>query len=111
MPHFTSEVVKVANELSIRDIFEFTDKMNPEEKLDYGILVKRLGLSQTQLVEAASFTKCPDISEEIKVSRESSRKKTSHFSERPDFSIVAASPALRNIKRYGSTLRKTNGDG
>ncbi|OIW35365.1 Sec63-domain-containing protein [Coniochaeta ligniaria NRRL 30616] len=72
IPHFTPEVVKVANEFGIRDIFEFMDKMNPEENPDYGTLVKRLGLTQTQLVEAANFTnsKYPDISLEFEVEDE-----------------------------------------
>lgn len=82
IPHFTPEVVKVANEFgyvplpsmirckanfeffrSIKDIFDFMEAMNPEENPDYGKLVKRLGLSQTQLGEAAAFTndKYPDI--------------------------------------------------
>lgn len=72
IPHFTPEVVKVANEFGIRDVFEFMDKMNPEENPDYGTLVKKLGLSQAQLVEAANFTnsKYPDISLEFEVEDE-----------------------------------------
>lgn len=39
------------------------EAMNPEENPDHGKLVKRLGLSQSQLVEAANFTnnKYPDL--------------------------------------------------
>jgi pre-mRNA-splicing helicase BRR2 len=72
IPHFTPEVVKVVNEFGIRDIFEFMEKMNPEENADYGALVKRLGLSQAQLVQAANFTnsKYPDISLEFEVEDE-----------------------------------------
>ncbi|KAI2629761.1 Sec63-domain-containing protein [Hypoxylon sp. NC1633] len=64
IPHFTPEVVKVANEFGIRDIFDFMESMNPEENPNYGTLVKRLGLSQSQLAQAAAFTnnKYPDIS-------------------------------------------------
>lgn len=81
IPHFSPEVVKVANEFgyvarpfvvmnhanpgpySIKDIFDFSEAMNPEENADYGNLIKRLGLSQRQLAEAANFTnsKYPDI--------------------------------------------------
>lgn len=43
--------------------------MNPEENPNYSDLVKRLGLSQTQLGQAAAFTntKYPDISLEFEV--------------------------------------------
>lgn len=69
IPHFTPEVVKVANEFKIKDIFDFMDKMNPEENKKYGELVKRLGLSQNQLAQAANFTntKYPDVSLEFEV--------------------------------------------
>ncbi|KZZ89423.1 Sec63 domain protein [Moelleriella libera RCEF 2490] len=63
IPHFTPEVVKVANEFGIKDIFDFMEAMNPEENTNYNTLVKRLGLSQNQLVQAANFTndKYPDL--------------------------------------------------
>ncbi|KAI1863835.1 uncharacterized protein JN550_009333 [Neoarthrinium moseri] len=63
IPHFTPEVVKVANEFGIKDIYDFMESMNPEENPDYGTLIKRLGLSQKQLAEAANFTnnKYPDM--------------------------------------------------
>ncbi|KFA74848.1 hypothetical protein S40288_03505 [Stachybotrys chartarum IBT 40288] len=69
IPHFTPEVVKVANEFGIKDIFDFMEAMNPEENPDHGKLVKRLGLSQSQLVEAAKFTndKYPDLELEHEV--------------------------------------------
>lgn len=43
--------------------------MNPDENADYGKLVKRLGLSQNQLAEAANFTndKYPDLELEHEV--------------------------------------------
>ncbi|TDZ73205.1 Pre-mRNA-splicing factor brr2 [Colletotrichum trifolii] len=63
IPHFTPEVVKVANEFGVKDIFDFMEAMNPEENPDYSKLVKRLGLNQNQLAQAAAFTndKYPDI--------------------------------------------------
>ncbi|KAH7326555.1 putative ATP dependent RNA helicase [Stachybotrys elegans] len=69
IPHFTPEVVKVANEFGIKDIFDFMEAMNPEENPDHGKLVKKLGLSQSQLVEAANFTndKYPDLELEHEV--------------------------------------------
>ncbi|KAH7035285.1 Sec63 Brl domain-containing protein [Microdochium trichocladiopsis] len=69
IPHFTPEVVKVANEFEIKDIFDFMEAMNPEENPNYGTLVKRLGLSQNQLAQAAAFTndKYPDITLEFDV--------------------------------------------
>ncbi|KAL2159202.1 hypothetical protein VTH06DRAFT_2634 [Thermothelomyces fergusii] len=69
IPNFTPEVVKAANKHGIRDIFDFMEKMNPDENPDYGALVKDLGLSQAQLAQAANFTntKYPDISLEFEV--------------------------------------------
>jgi pre-mRNA-splicing helicase BRR2 len=90
IPHFSPEVVKVANEFGyvlmgsqtfedtvanvgvmnrIKDIFDFMEAMNPEENADYATLIKRLGLSQKQLSEAAEFTnsKYPDIELEHEV--------------------------------------------
>lgn len=69
IPHFTPEVVKVANEFEIKDIFDFMESMNPEENPNYATLVKRLGLSQKQLAEAAGFTndKYPDVTLEFDV--------------------------------------------
>ncbi|KAI0022193.1 Sec63 Brl domain-containing protein [Xylariomycetidae sp. FL0641] len=69
IPHFSPEVVKVANEFGIKDIFDFMEAMNPEDNPNYGTLVKRLGLSQSQLAQAAAFTndKYPDISLEFEL--------------------------------------------
>ncbi|RKU42759.1 DEIH-box ATPase [Coniochaeta pulveracea] len=85
IPHFTPEVVKVANEFGIKDIFDFMDKMNPDENPDYVTLVKRLGLTQAQLVEAANFTnsKYPDISLDFEVEDAEN--------------IVAGEPAYLNV--------------
>ncbi|OAA63683.1 pre-mRNA splicing factor [Niveomyces insectorum RCEF 264] len=69
IPHFTPDVIKVAARYGIKDIFDFIDKMNPEENPQYASLVKDLGLTQAQLVEAAHFTneKYPDVSLEFEV--------------------------------------------
>jgi pre-mRNA-splicing helicase BRR2 len=88
IPHFTPEVIKAANESRyvstqhvhsydtnsstwnrVRDIFEFMEAMDPTENPNHGTLIKRLGLSQTQLAEAANFTnsKYPDITLEYEL--------------------------------------------
>ncbi|KAL7799156.1 Sec63 Brl domain-containing protein [Trichoderma ceciliae] len=69
IPHFSPEVVKVATDFGIKDIFDFMEAMNPEENADYNKLVKRLGLSQKQLAQAADFTneKYPDLELEHEV--------------------------------------------
>jgi pre-mRNA-splicing helicase BRR2 len=89
IPHFIPEVVKVANEfgyvhsfcasprftptnpspIRIKDIFDFMEAMNPDENADYPKLVKRLGLTQNQLAQAANFTndKYPDLELEHEV--------------------------------------------
>ncbi|KAH8837569.1 hypothetical protein MCOR27_001688 [Pyricularia oryzae] len=72
IPHFSPEVVKVANEFGIKDVFDFMEAMNPEENPQYETLVKRMNLSQQQLAQAANFTnsKYPDISMEFEVEDE-----------------------------------------
>ncbi|KAG6191312.1 hypothetical protein E4U36_000430 [Claviceps purpurea] len=62
------------------------EAMNPDENPDYTKLVKRLGLSQTQLAEAANFTneKYPDLELEHEVLDEAS--------------IQAGEPAYLQIK-------------
>ncbi|EFY89726.1 putative ATP dependent RNA helicase [Metarhizium acridum CQMa 102] len=69
IPHFAQDVVKVANDFGIKDIFDFMEAMNPDENPEYNNLVKRLGLSQKQLAEAAGFTndKYPDLELEHEV--------------------------------------------
>jgi pre-mRNA-splicing helicase BRR2 len=69
IPHFTPEVIKVAQSHGIDSVWDFVDKMNPDENPDAGALVRELGLSQAQLVEAANFTnnKYPDVSMEFEV--------------------------------------------
>lgn len=84
IPHFGPEAIKVANEFKygppfivnscssvadthysrrIRDVFEFMEAMDPSENKDYPTLVKRLGLDNKQLAQAAAFTndKYPSI--------------------------------------------------
>ncbi|PON21655.1 hypothetical protein TGAM01_v209544 [Trichoderma gamsii] len=86
IPHFSPEVVKVANDFGIKDIFDFMEAMNPEENADYNKLVKQLGLSQKQLAQAAEFTndKYPDLELEHEVLEEDE--------------IRAGEPSYLNIK-------------
>ena len=105
IPHFTPEVIKAAGESgytypftqlgksantpstsSIKDVFEFMDAMDPSENPNYNALVKRLGLSQTQLAQAANFTnlKYPNIELEFDL-------------EDPD-EITAGAPAYIKVK-------------
>jgi len=106
IPHFTPEVVKVANEFGyvpkyfaddidaqtnamhyrIKDIFDFMEAMNPEENPDYATLIQRLGLSQPQLAQAANFTntKYPDI--------------TLNFEVLDEENIRANEPAYLNVQ-------------
>ncbi|BCR90755.1 ATP-dependent RNA helicase BRR2 [Aspergillus chevalieri] len=69
IPHFGPEVVKVANEFGINDIFEFMEAMDPSENKDYASLVKRLGLDNKQLAQAAAFTndKYPNLDLDFQV--------------------------------------------
>ncbi|KFY98114.1 hypothetical protein V498_01667 [Pseudogymnoascus sp. VKM F-4517 (FW-2822)] len=63
IPHFTPEVIKAANSAGVTDIFGFMEAMDPSENPNYGALVKKLGLTQAQLGQAANFTnsKYPNI--------------------------------------------------
>ncbi|EON62048.1 hypothetical protein W97_01267 [Coniosporium apollinis CBS 100218] len=56
IPHFDNEVVKAANDAGITDVFEFMEAMDPEENPNYNALIKKLGLSNKQLADAAKFT-------------------------------------------------------
>ncbi|KAL2756416.1 hypothetical protein ACRALDRAFT_1042526 [Sodiomyces alcalophilus JCM 7366] len=69
IPHFTPDVVKAASEFGIKDIFDFMEAMNPEENPDYAKLIKKMGLDQKQLAQAANFTndKYPDVEMEHEV--------------------------------------------
>jgi len=63
IPYFAPEVIKVANDSGANDIFEFIDLIDPSENKDYEKMVKRLGLDNKQLAQAAAFTndKYPNI--------------------------------------------------
>ena len=86
IPHFGPEVIQVANEYEyvdcstnsphhanfrprINDIFEFMEAMDPSENKNYATLVKRLGLDNKQLAQAAAFTneKYPNIDLDFQV--------------------------------------------
>lgn len=87
IPHFTPEVIKAANSagyvphlpilnnanhysfISVEDIFGFMEAMDPSENPNYGALVKKLGLTQAQLGQAANFTnsKYPNIELEFEL--------------------------------------------
>ena len=69
IPHFTPETVKVVNDFDIKDVYEFMDKMDPNENPEYGSLIKRLGLESKQLIDAATFTnnKYPNVELDFKV--------------------------------------------
>ncbi|CZT48004.1 related to ATP dependent RNA helicase [Rhynchosporium secalis] len=86
IPHFTPEVINAANASGVKDIFEFMEAMDPSENPNYGALVKRLGLSQTQLAQAANFTnsKYPNVDLEFEL-------------EDPE-DITAGDPAYIKIK-------------
>ncbi|KFY73039.1 hypothetical protein V499_06857 [Pseudogymnoascus sp. VKM F-103] len=69
IPHFTPEVIKAANSAGVEDIFGFMEAMDPSENPNYGALVKKLGLTQAQLGQAANFTnsKYPNIELEFEL--------------------------------------------
>ena len=69
IPHFSPEVIKAANDFGAKDIFEFMDLMDPSENKDYEKMVKRLGLDNKQLAQAAAFTnnKYPNIEIDFQV--------------------------------------------
>lgn len=71
---------------SVNDIFEFMEAMDPSENPNYKALVKSLGLSQSQLGQAAAFTnnKYPNIELDFEL-------------EDPD-DITAGAPAYIKIK-------------
>ena len=69
IPHFSPEVVKAANDFGAKDIFEFMDLMDPSENKEYEKMIKRLGLDNKQLAQAAAFTnnKYPNIEIDFQV--------------------------------------------
>jgi pre-mRNA-splicing helicase BRR2 len=86
IPHFTPETVRVLKEYDVKDVYEFMDKMDPNENPDYGTLIKRLGLDSKQLVDAANFTnnKYPNVELDFKVQDERT--------------ITAGAPAYLQVK-------------
>ena len=56
IPYFDPPVITAANEFGAKDIFEFMDAMDPLENKNYEKMVKRLGLDNKQLAQAAEFT-------------------------------------------------------
>ena len=69
IPHFSPEVIKAANDFGAKDIFEFMELMDPSENKDYEKMVKRLGLDNKQLAQAAAFTndKYPNVEIDFEV--------------------------------------------
>ncbi|KAL9632039.1 MAG: hypothetical protein Q9164_005558, partial [Protoblastenia rupestris] len=69
IPHFGPEVIKAANDVGAKDIFEFMELMDPSENKDYEKMIKRLGLDNKQLSQAAAFTnnKYPNVEIEFEV--------------------------------------------
>ena len=63
IPYFAPEVIKAANDSGANDIFEFMELMDPSENKNYEKMIKRLGLDNKQLTQAAAFTnnKYPNI--------------------------------------------------
>ncbi|KAL9125726.1 MAG: hypothetical protein Q9217_005118 [Psora testacea] len=69
IPHFSPKVIKAANDFGANDIFEFMELMDPSENKDYEKMIKRLGLDNKQLAQAAAFTndKYPSVEIEFEV--------------------------------------------
>lgn len=86
IPHFSPRVIEAAKESGVNDVFEFMEAMDPSENPNYNTLVKRLGLTQKQLAEAANFTnsKYPNIELEFEL-------------EDPE-DITAGEPAFIKVK-------------
>ena len=82
IPHFTPEVIAAVNAEGIKDIIEFMDAMSEKKAAS---LVKRTGLDNKQLAQAAEFTnnKYPNIDLEF---------------EMEEGEITAGVPAYLNIK-------------
>ncbi|MCJ1478483.1 DEIH-box ATPase [Lambiella insularis] len=66
IPHFSTEVIAAVNAEGVKDVFEFMEAMSGE---DSAKLVKRAGLDNKQLSQAAAFTnnKYPNIDLEFEV--------------------------------------------
>ncbi|KAI9728014.1 MAG: DEIH-box ATPase [Chrysothrix sp. TS-e1954] len=103
IPHFGAETLKAAQEAGINDVFEFMEAMDPSENSDYKKLVKKLGLDNKQLADAANFTnnKYPsvEISYEVEnrdqVSAGSPARMLINIERESDEESEAAEPDLR----------------
>ena len=86
IPHFGPEVVKIAIDFGAKDIFDFMELMDPSENEDYEKMIKRLGLDNKQLAQAAAFTneKYPNVDIDFEV-------------EDPE-SIATGTPAYLKVK-------------
>ncbi|KAH8602881.1 Sec63 Brl domain-containing protein [Bisporella sp. PMI_857] len=86
IPHFSPSVIEAAKGASITDVFEFMEAMDPSENPNIEATIARLGLSQSQLAQAANFTnsKYPNISLDYEV-------------EKPD-EITAGEPSHIKVK-------------
>ncbi|KAL8902093.1 MAG: hypothetical protein Q9192_000160 [Flavoplaca navasiana] len=68
IPHFSDEVIKVANKSGVKDIMEFMDAMDPENP-ESKTLARDLKLDNRQLSQVAAFTndKYPDVELDFEV--------------------------------------------
>jgi pre-mRNA-splicing helicase BRR2 len=82
IPHFSDEVIDAVNQAGVKDIFEFMDAMSEKGA---GALIKRTGLDNKQLAQAAEFTnnKYPNLDLEFEVE---------------DEQITAGAPAYLKVK-------------
>ena len=69
IPYFGPEALKAAADFGVADIFGLIEKLDPAENKDYGKLIKRLGMTNQQLTQAAAFTnnKYPNLELEFNV--------------------------------------------
>ena len=83
IPYFTPEVVKAVHDAGVKDIFEFMEAMTEK---DSAALIKRTGLNNQELAQAAEFTnnKYPNIDLDFEVEDEEN--------------ITAGAPAYLKIK-------------
>lgn len=69
IPHFTPEIVDVLRKEGVNDVEGLMEKLDPSENPDYQKLIAKMGLSNKQLQDAASFTneKYPNIELDFEV--------------------------------------------
>ena len=82
IPHFSSEIIAAVNADGVKDIFEFMEAMSEKKSAS---LIKRTGLDNKQIAQAAAFTnnKYPNIDLEFEVE---------------EGEITAGSPAYLKVK-------------